>query len=112
VSRLFIVRAVGIAILMIGLVFALGGCGGDDAGSLVGKWSNEQQEQTIEFKSDGTMSLASDGYTMKFTYQIDGNTVHLVMEGGQAAEDMSYALDGDTLTLTSEEQSLTYNRVE
>ncbi len=109
-SKSSIFKAVGIMILAIGIILAFSGCGGD-SGSLVGKWTNESEGETIEFRSDGTatVSMGTTG-DLDLTYEIDGENVVMGAEGYE--QTMGYSVDGDTLKLTYEGESMDYKRVE
>jgi hypothetical protein len=96
-------KTVGVAILVIGIMFVFCACGGGS--SLVGKWANEAENASLELSEDGTASI--DG--MPATYKAEGDKLTLTI----LEEDVSfgYALDGDSLTLTSEGESIVFTRV-
>jgi hypothetical protein len=93
-----------IAIFAVGIVLAFSGCGGDDAG-LVGSWANEGEGETLELTTDGKVVL--DG--MEGTYELEGKKLSFTIL--ERAVVFDYALDGDSLTLTYEGKSITYDRV-
>jgi hypothetical protein len=106
-----VLRVMGIAVLILGLVLIFSGCGGG-SGSIVGKWSNAERGETIEFTSDGRMLVDSDAEgSFEFTYKIDGNSLVLGMEGFEATTPTAFSLDGDTLTVTDPDKGpMVYKR--
>ena len=103
-SRSSVFRVGVIAIFVIGIVLVLSACGGDDA-SLVGSWVNAGDGETFQLTTDGKVVM--DG--KEGTYKLEGEKlIFTIMEQTVV---LDYALDGDSLTLTYEGKSGTYNRV-
>jgi hypothetical protein len=104
VSKSSIFKAVVIAVLAIGIVLAFSACGGDDA-SLVGQWTNEGEGETLELTSDGKAVMDD----MEGTYTAEGGKLTLTIL--EQAVVFDYVLDSDSLKLTYEGESMTYDRV-
>ena len=53
------------------------------------------------FNADGSGSYDMFGEVMKFTYEADGSTLKItyIDEGVDAATELEYAIDGDTLNV-------------
>ncbi len=103
-SRSSVFRVVMIAIFAIGIVLAFSACGGDDA-SLVGSWANEGEGETLEITADGKVVM--DG--MDGTYKLEGEKLTFTILEQDVVFD--YTLDGDSLTLSYDGESMTYDRV-
>lgn len=114
--RSSLLRATGIAFLIaflvVGLVVVCGGCGGGHGDSLIGRWANEEDGESIEFQPGGTVRLSTGGGEVEFMYEIDGAVIRLRMEGIEDTLDVGYSLDGDTLTLSFEGESVDYERAD
>jgi hypothetical protein len=106
-----IITAAGIAVLVIGLMLAFGGCG---KSSLVGKWYSSGTGEELEFTSDGKMIVTSDAQDMiyELDYKVEGSDV-VVSVDGQDVATSAYTLDGDVMTLVDPDtgQPETYARV-
>ena len=104
-------KALLLVALAVCLAVAVIGCGGDDGGSLVGKWVSEADGETIEFTADGALSITSGADEgLQFSYKVDGDVIRLSAEGFDRTQDVAYSLDGDTLTLQYDGVSAEYVR--
>ena len=104
-----VVKVVGIAVLVIGLLLVFSGCG---KASLVGKWNNAEQG-TMEFTSDGKLTLTSEETgSVELAYKAEEGKMTLNLAGMDMAT-VDYAIDGDTLTMDDPEtgEPLTFQRV-
>jgi hypothetical protein len=101
-SRSFasVLKTVGIAILVIGVVLAFSGCG--SKAGIVGKWTNPSEAGTMEFTSDGKMVMSgttdSDG---TLDYKVAGDKLTLTVLGQEVT--VTYKVDGDKLTMNDPE---------
>jgi hypothetical protein len=105
------VAVVCIAVLVVGLALAIGGCGSKSG--LVGKWHSDAQAETVEFTSDGKMTVTSDaGDVTSMTYVAADGKLTLTLADQNF--EVSYVLTGDTLTVTDTEtqEPVAYQRVE
>jgi uncharacterized protein (TIGR03066 family) len=106
-----LLKVVGIAILVIGLLFVFSGCG---KASLVGKWHSAGTGETLEFTSGGKMLVTSDTQegSVELTYKVDGNKVAVSLAGVEMVT-AAYSIDGDTLTMDDPDTGKpeTYDRV-
>ncbi|MBQ3286289.1 MAG: hypothetical protein IJH40_11730 [Ruminococcus sp.] len=69
---------------------------------LVGSWDYaELSGMVYTFNADGSGSYDMFGEVMKFTYEADGSTLKItyIDEGVDAATELEYAIDGDTLNV-------------
>jgi hypothetical protein len=111
-SRSFasVLRVMGIAVLVIGVVLAFSGCGGK--AGLVGKWTNPNEAGTLEFTADGK-AIFTDTETgnVELTYKVAGDKMTLSLAGLEMAT-VNYKVDGDTMTMDDPEtgEPLTLNR--
>ena len=109
-------RATGVAVLalclMLVVAVGVGGCGGGDGASLIGRWANEDAGESIEFRPDGSVTISSGESAMQLTYRIEGDTIRLKKEESGETKALVYSLDGDSLTLTADGRSMTYDRTE
>ncbi len=112
-SRSFasVLKVVGIAILVIGVVLAFGGCGGK--ASIVGKWHSASEAETIQFTDDGKMIVTSDSGDApdEYTYKVDGSKLTVSFMGQSATTD--FTLAGGKLTVTNLDtgEPVTYDQV-
>jgi len=111
-------RATGVAVLalclllVVGAGLGVGGCGGDDGAALIGRWANEDAGESIEFRPDGSVTISSGESAMQLTYRIEGDTIRLKKEESGETKALVYSLEGDSLTLTADGTSVTYDRTE
>ena len=68
----------------IAAVAVLGACGGSGS-DVEGTYTNDE-EGTIELLSDGTGTLTQSGDPADFTYEVDGDTLELSIDGEVKAE--------------------------
>ncbi len=116
------------------IVCAFAGCGAKIDKLIVGKWSDSQNNATIEFKEDGTFQYESSninilglsvGSSVSGTYKVDAEadpaTVTIVPEGSisivkagvEVTFTASYNKDSKTLTLNNDKLgTLTLTAVE
>ena len=110
-SRSFasVLKVVGIAILVIGVVLAFSGCG--SKAGLVGKWTNPNEAGTMEFTSDGKVVMSGTGSDGTLDYKAEAGKLTLSAAGVEIAT-VTYKVDGDTLTMDDPEggDPLTLNR--
>lgn len=119
-SRPFLFGAMRIVILVVALALLLSGCEGDgvevrdvgDEGSLIGRWYSGELGQMLSFAADGTMVISGEEYVVTLTYRTEGGTIHAQMSDGERLDDMTYSVDGDILTVSSEDRSIEYVRVQ
>ncbi len=106
-----VLKVMGIAILVIGLVLVFTGCG--DKAGLVGKWTSAAQEENIEFTTDGKMIVTNlDGSEpMELTYKAEGSKLTVGIMGMESTVD--FTLSGDKLTVNDPETGdpVDYTRV-
>lgn len=94
------------------LVVSASGCS-KDPGSLVGTWRSDQENETLEFKSDGTLYFTtSSGKVDTLQWQADDRSLAIGVVGG-GTKTLGYSVDGQVLTLTYPDIEPTkYTRVE
>lgn len=88
--------------------------------SIVGTWVGEDSGVTVSFSfnDDGTgnLSIAGGLITAGFTYADEGGNLVLTpdenMEEYLSFHDLSYTIDGDTMTLTDSDTTYTLTRSE
>jgi len=73
-----------------------------NGGSILGAWSN--YGETIEFNANGQCTYLGQNYP----YQVSGNQV--ILQTGQGDLVIAYTVQGNTLTLSINGRSLTYNK--
>lgn len=112
-----LLAVLGIAVLLVGIALAFAGCGGGGgSASIVGKWNNAADKETVEFRADGTMTVeTSDGTKRDFKYTAADGKLTLTVEGTDPIP-ATYKLSGDELTVTGQDSSgsassTTYKRV-
>lgn len=105
-----VLKVVGIAILVIGLVLVFTGCGGK--AGIVGKWHSDGEADTVEFTSDGKMTVTPDSGegALDLTYKVEGSKITISAMGiDQISE---FTIDGDTMTVSPEgDAQMVYKRV-
>jgi hypothetical protein len=94
VSKLF--KSVGIAVLLLGIVFAFSACGGGD--DITGKWEGDDGI-TYDFQDDGTLALVMEGMG-EFTasYEVSDGNITIDMMGEKVTA--PYKIDGNKMTIT------------
>jgi hypothetical protein len=104
VSKSSIFKTAVIVFFALGVIMALSACGGADA-NLVGQWNNEAQGETLELTADGKAAVND----MEGTYTAEGGKLTLTVLEKVVVFD--YVLDGDSLKVTYDGKSMTYDRV-
>lgn len=99
-------------LIFVGAVMCVNtGCSSQSA--LVGSWEATNHDwsiwvssfpEEVQFMDDGTANLDN----IASTYSIDGNTLNI--KASWAALSYEYSVSGDTLTLTMDDDSVTYER--
>jgi len=100
-------------VILIGLLLLATGCGGLES-QIVGRWQGSAD--TIEFFSDGTVTIADPLMPLTGTYSfVDDNRVRIELGGLGALAGpfiVTVAISGDTLSLTGPDGSTdTYTRL-
>ena len=113
-------RILGVFVAVVLLLSALG-CGGAASGraALYGKWGYEEPSSGMtiefEFKQDGTLTMGASGITFDMKYEfVDDDTIKIVDETGMfGGEDatMDFKVNGDTLSLTVEGETMDLKKV-
>jgi len=105
------VKKIFAIVLLLGLVFALVGCGDSDH-PLVGRWEGVSLEiifdgeseifddfdDTLEFFSDGTGVTTEGGRSFDFTWSAENGRLRMTENGD--TEVMDYNISRSTLTMT------------
>ncbi len=79
-----------------------------ESSSIIGKWQNDENSVSIEFKDDGTyINDSIDG-----TYTLTENTLTLTYYGGEVTEDYSIGFLDDQLVLVRDDMQLIFDRSE
>ena len=92
-------------ILLLLAVTVLTACGGPER-ALLGTWEEKgSEENVVEFLDDGTVIWGGQGAN----YSLPDDT-HIRLERGAAIMVLEFDLDGDTLTLSDGEDTLTMRR--
>ena len=79
-----------------------------ESSSIIGKWQNDENSVSIEFKGDGTYVNDS----IEGTYTLNGNTLTLTYYGGEVSEDYSIGFLGEQLVLVRDDMQLIFERSE
>jgi hypothetical protein len=113
VARPFSLRAL---LLLLTLLLALGASTSScskDPESLVGTWSSDQEGETLEFDSDGTLYFTtSSGKVDTLQWQADDSNLAIGVVGG-GTKTFGYSVDGAVLTLTYPDvEPAKYTRIE
>lgn len=103
------------ALLILSLVLCA--CGGGKS-SLVGTWAGEKDgiSISITFNEDKTGSMAVMGglITAGFTYTDDGGKIVMTPEEGMedymSFSEVTYSIDGDTMSFTGDGDTITLTR--
>lgn len=86
-------RRAGLAVAALLLAAPLAACGG--SGSDVEGTYTDEEEGTIELKADGEGTIEQSGDVAEFTYEVDGDTLKMSIDGEVRAE---ATVEGGTLT--------------
>jgi len=110
-------RLIPLILLLAIIVIAVTSCGSST--SIVGKWQPLMEEdQYMEFFSDGRIQLEDGINTFTGTYELDGDQVVITIEGmfeesGEPAIAIAtYIIDGDIMTFIQGESSAKFIRVD
>lgn len=95
------------------LAVSLCACG-TDSKSIVGSWSGSSEgiAITMTFEKDGTGSMSALGglAVENFTYKIEGASLTVTTTDDDTTV-FDYSLDGDSLTLIGDGETVTFSRV-
>jgi hypothetical protein len=94
-SRRTVVLALVVCVAILALGMAATGCG---KASIVGKWQDPADQSITEFTSDGKVVADSLGGVEGTYAEVEGLVTVTAM--GQTVITFTYAIDGDTMTVT------------
>ena len=91
-------KKISLTILTLVAVLMLASCGKAKKVSIAGSWSADSGSGTTVSKS--------------FTYETNDNTLKIVTEilGQKDEQEYTYSIDGDVLTMTRNNESVTYRK--
>lgn len=97
-------------VLVIAVVASLVACG--EKSPVIGTWnSNDAEGASIVFKEDGTGSMGSSDFALTFSYTEKDKKLELTRVGEKEKIVFEYTINGDQLSLKSEDGStLTYTK--
>ena len=104
-------KKVRLIILFVILALVFMGC--NSKAALIGSWEAVDHDwsiwvssfpEEVQFNDDGTASLDN----IASTYSVEGSTVNI--KASWAALSYEYSVNGDTLVLTMDDESVTYER--
>ena len=104
-------KKISLTILALVAVLMLASCGKAKKVSIAGSWSADSGSETVYlFNEDGTGKISIGTTVSKsFTYETNDNTLKIVTEIlGQ--KEYTYSIDGDVLTMTRNNESVTYRK--
>ena len=82
--------------------------------SIAGSWGADSGSETVYlFNEDGTGKISIGTTVSKsFTYETNDNTLKIVTEilGQKDEQEYTYSIDGDVLTMTRNNESVTYRK--
>ena len=100
-------KKISLTILALVAVLMLASCGKAKKVSIAGSWSADSGSETVYlFNEDGTTVSKS------FTYETNDNTLKIVTEilGQKDEQEYTYSIDSDVLTMTRNNESVTYRK--
>lgn len=78
---------------------------------LYGLWEDKEDKIYFQLREDGTGTLAISSATMEFSYERSDSKLTLIFESkSEYKAEYDYVLDGDKLTLKSENTELSLSR--
>ena len=100
-----------VSILLVAAALSVFACSGQ-LESLVGVWTSAEQGETLEFRSDGTLSFTKAGGEVEtLGWQADDRNVAISVEGG-GTRTFGYSIDDGVLTLKyPDEEPARYERL-
>ena len=104
-------KKISLTILALVAVLMLASCGKAKKVSIAGSWGADSGSETVYlFNEDGTGKISIGTTVSKsFTYETNDNTLKIVTEIlGQ--KEYTYSIDGDVLTMTRNNESVTYTK--
>ena len=99
---------------IIAAVLLIAGCGSPED-AFIGEWLDSEEELTIVFSDDGTLTLGDEWMTISGTYELlDDGEMQIELREGDEVESVvaTYEFEGDVLLLTAEGDTLRLERVE
>jgi len=107
-------KKISLTILTLVAVLMLASCGKAKKVSIAGSWSADSGSETVYlFNEDGTGKISIGTTVSKsFTYETNDNTLKIVTEilGQKDEQEYTYSIDGDVLTMTRNNESVTYRK--
>lgn len=107
-------KKISLTILALVAVLMLASCGKAKKVSIAGSWSADSGSETVYlFNEDGTGKISIGTTVSKsFTYETNDNTLKIVTEilGQKDEQEYTYSIDGDVLTMTRNNESVTYRK--
>ncbi len=107
-------RALSICTTLLIMLLAIAGCGKKE--DITGKWvcteETTGETATMELFSDGTGIYIADGISYSCEWTTEKGRLKLEVDTifGKTSQAWDYKLDGDTLILTEDEKSVTFDR--
>lgn len=105
---------ISLTILALVAVLMLASCGKAKKVSIAGSWGADSGSETVYlFNEDGTGKISIGTTVSKsFTYETNDNTLKIVTEilGQKDEQEYTYSIDGDVLTMTRNNESVTYTK--
>ena len=104
-------KKISLTILALVAVLMLASCGKAKKVSIAGSWSADSGSETVYlFNEDGTGKIST--VSKSFTYETNDNTLKIVTEilGQKDEQEYTYSIDGDVLTMTRNNESVTYRK--
>lgn len=107
-------KKISLTILALVAVLMLASCGKAKKVSIAGSWGADSGSETVYlFNEDGTGKISIGTTVSKsFTYETNDNTLKIVTEilGQKDEQEYTYSIDGDVLTMTRNNESVTYRK--
>ena len=107
-------KKISLTILALVAVLMLASCGKAKKVSIAGSWSADSGSETVYlFNEDGTGKISIGTTVSKsFTYETNDNTLKIVTEilGQKDEQEYTYSIDSDVLTMTRNNESVTYRK--
>ena len=107
-------KKISLTILALVAVLMLASCGKAKKVSIAGSWGADSGSETVYlFNEDGTGKISIGTTVSKsFTYETNDNTLKIVTEilGQKDEQEYTYSIDGDVLTMTRNNESVTYTK--